>query len=244
MNEMNDQPEASASAETCRPNLLQRIFGIFASPKKILEDVACRPDWAAPFIIILLATLILTQLCLPAILADAEKAIEQAIEKQQLPAEQTERAREIGMAYTKNFSAITAGAYTIVASVIAAAILLFVGNIVLGGKANFRQVFSIYLWTGLVGILAYLIRVPVALQQGTMKVYLGPAVLFPPEAEQSALFRIAAALDVFTIWRVILLAIGFAAIYRLSLSKSITAVGTLYVLLIASSVIFAGAFGR
>jgi hypothetical protein len=77
-----------------------------------------------------------------------------------------------------------------------------------------------------------------------MKTYFGPAILFPTEAEESTLFRIAAALDVFSLWRIALLTIGFAAVYKISMGKSATVVGALYVLLVAISVVFAGVFGR
>lgn len=245
MNESGDHPSGEMSLAGSRPlNFFQRLIGIFASPQKTLEDIAARPNWPLPLALIVLVTFLLTQMAVPAILADAGKAMEKVMEKQQLTPEQMERAREMGLTYTKNFSGVTAGVYSVVMSVVAAAALLFVGNIVLNGKANFRQVFSIYVWTGMVGLLGYLIRAPIALQRKTMMVFFGPAIFFPAGSEESALFKIAASLDVFSIWRLALVTIGFAAVYRIGLNKSMTTLGTLYVLLIAVSVVFSGFFGR
>ncbi len=245
---MDSNPELTPGGEAAivgKPlNFMERLTGIFASPMRTVADIAARPNYTAPLIIVLLAVLVLTQISLPALLSDAEGAIEKSLERQNLPADQMERARDIATAYTRNFSAISAALYTLVASILASAILLFTGNVVMGGKANFRQIFSIYVWTGLVGVLGYILRTPLALSQGTMKVFFGPAVLLPAESEQTTIFRILAALDVFTLWRVALLALGFAAVYKLSKGKSFAALGSLFALLVILSVALGGIFGR
>jgi len=245
---MDSNPELAATPESEvqeKPlNFLGRLAGIFSSPIKTLADIAARPNYMAPLIIMLAGVLILTQISLPALLSDSEPAIEKSLEGRNLPPDQMDRAREIGMAYARNFSAVSAALYTLIASIVASAVLLFTGNIVMRGKANFRQIFSLYVWTGLVGVLGYIIRTPLALSKGTMKVFFGPAVLLPDEAEQTTLFRILAALDVFSLWRVALLALGFAAVYKFSKGKGFVALGSLYALLVVLSVALGGIFGR
>jgi len=245
---MDSNPEMTPVAEAAsvqKPmNFMGRITGMFSSPMKTLADIAARPNYIAPLIIILLGVLILTQISLPALLSDSVEAIEKSLERRNLPPDQMERAREIGLAYARNFSAISAALYTLIASILASAVLLFTGNIVLGGKANFKQLFSIYVWTGLIGVLGYILRTPLALSQGTMKVFFGPAVLLPAGAEQTTLFRLLAALDVFSLWRLALLALGFAAVYKFSKGKGFVALGSLYALLVVLSVALGGIFGR
>jgi len=245
---MESNPELAATPESEaqeKPlNFMGRLTGIFSAPMKTLADIAARPNYMAPLIIILVGVLILTQISLPALLSDSETAIEKSLEGRNLPPDQMDRAREISMSMTRNFGAISATLYSLISYILASAVLLFIGNIVLGGKASFRQLFSICSWTGLVGLLGYIIRVPLALSQGTMKVFFGPAVLLPTEAEQTTLFRILAALDVFSLWRAALLALGFAAVYKISKGKGFVAVGSLYVLQVVLSVALGGIFGR
>jgi len=245
---MDSNPELTPGVEAApvqKPlSFMERLTGIFASPMKTLADIAARPNYMAPLIIILAGVLILTQINLPALLSDSEGATEKSLERQNLPPDQLERAREMSMAIRRNFSAIGFTIYTLLASLVASAVLLFTGTIVMGGKANFRQIFSIYVWTGLVGVLGYILRTPLSLSQGTMKVFFGPAVLLPSEAEQTTLFRLLEALDVFTLWRVALLALGFAAAYKFSKGKGFAALGSLYALLIVLRLALGGIFGR
>jgi hypothetical protein len=102
--------------------------------------------------------------------------------------------------------------------------------------------FSVFLWTGMVNLIGGIIHIPLVLKQNTMKVPFGPAAFMDPEASETALFRAASFLDVFVLWRVILIAIGFSAIYRFSIGKSMGVILGLYALLIAVSVTFMGLF--
>ncbi len=252
MDEVNNLPlpegqdKGLVPAEGARPmNAFQHFLGIFASPKQTLESIAAHPTWVVPVVILLLAAMVFAQLTIPAILADVESSgqLEKIIEQRNLTPEQAEAAREMQRTQVKSFGIVGAGIGFLLFSVIGAAIVLFVGNIILAGKANFRQVFAVYVWSGLVTLISYIIRVPLSLQQMTMKIYFSPAVLLPVEMEQSFIFKVAAALDIFMLWRVALLALGFAAVYRFGLGKAFGTIGGLYLLVAVLSSIFAGLFG-
>jgi len=85
------------------------------------------------------------------------------------------------------------------------------------------------------------VRLPIIMQKVTTKVYFSPAAFFPDSAEKTALFRIASALDVFVLWRIAILVIGFAALYRFSLGKSAAIIGLLYAVMVGVSLFFPGA---
>jgi hypothetical protein len=135
-----------------------------------------------------------------------------------------------------------AGLGTAFYAVIVSAALLFIGNIVLKGKASYRQMFSLYVWSGLVGVLGIILRIPLVQAQNTMQVHLGPAALFPEEASETALFRIAASLDVFLIWQIVLVAVGFTVLYRIGLGKALGVLAAFYAVLVAGGVIVQGMF--
>lgn len=245
MNESNETiPETPVEEQAPHMSALQRIAGVFSAPQKTFEDIAANPTWVVPFIIVLVFSMALTHLLKEAIVEDykSSPAYEKLMEDDRLSVEQVERARDIQIAGMRNFAWAGAGVSTTLAMVLSTIVLLFVGNIILGGSAKFRQIFSLFCWAGLIGLLGYVLRFPIAFQKTTMKVYFSPAVLLSPGAEESALFKIAAALDIFVIWRVILLAIGFAAIYRFTFGKSLATVGGLYVLLVLGGVLFGSIF--
>jgi hypothetical protein len=244
MEESNNLPPSSdPTAATAKPlSPLQRFMGMFTSPLAALQDVAARPDWITPMTILVVTTVIFTYLMMPAILADAAKNIDKMVDTGKLTVEQGEKAQAASQGFTRMFAPFMGALFVLISSAAAAAILLFVGNVIMAGKSNFRQIFSIFLWSGMVGLIGSILRVPMALKQNTMSVYFSPAAFFAEEAHESTLYRISAALDVFILWRVILIAIGFAVIYRFSVGKSLGIILGLYALLVVVSVSFAGLF--
>ncbi|TKJ41464.1 hypothetical protein CEE37_02570 [candidate division LCP-89 bacterium B3_LCP] len=245
MNESNDTPEVTITQEE-KPHLspLQRLIGVFSAPKQTLEDIAIRPSWVLPFILTIVITIGATHVLREAIVADfkTSPAYDKLMENDQLTVEQVERARDMQITGMRNFAAIGGGIATVLAIFVVAAILLFVGNVVLGGTGYFKQTLAIFCWSGLIGTLGYILQVPISLQKLSMKVYFSPAAFMSAEMEETALFKIAAALDVFVIWRIIVLAMGFAAIYKFSMNKSLAALGGLYALFVLIVVVSGGLF--
>jgi hypothetical protein len=242
---MDETPESSAAGSNAEPsfvaeskplNPLQRFIGIFAAPMDTLKNIAARPEWIVPIIILILVSVVGTRVMLPAILADSSGQIDKMIESGKLPPEQAEQAIKTSQGFTRNFAPFMAGLSVPIVALLASAVLLFVGNIIMAGKANFQQMFSLYLWTGMVDLVGLILRIPLALQQNTTKIYFSPAAFLGPDTSETVLFKVFAFLDVFVLWRVVLVTLAFTALYRFALSKSLTVILALYVLLIVVSV--------
>jgi hypothetical protein len=239
----NITPLSEPIASTPKPlSPFQRFMGVFTSPLATLQEIAARPDWMVPLIILAVSALIFTYLMLPAIQSDAAKNIEKMVDAGKLTAEQGERAQAASQGFTKMFAPLMGALGEAAVGLIAAAILLFVGNIVMSGRAVYQQMFSVFLWTGMVNLIGGVLRIPLALKQNTMMVFFSPAAFMNPEAQETALFRAASFLDIFVVWRMILVAIGFSAIYKFSIGKSLGVILGLFVLLIVVSVTFMGLF--
>jgi hypothetical protein len=235
--------ESPAPSKPSISGIVQRFIGIFTAPQTTLSDIAQHPNWIVPLVFIVLATALLTQWIVPAVIQDAKPEIEKRLAQRDVPAEQAEQITEISLRNIRNFSAVSAGVGILIVSLITAAALLFIGNIVLGGKSNFQQIFSVYMWTGLVSILGFLLKIPLVLKQMTTKIHFSPAAFFPAEAETGTLFRIAAIFDIFTIWRIVLIAIGFSLIYKLSPGKSLAVLGGFYLAFALIRIFLVGTFG-
>ena len=243
MEETNDFVPVEPTVEESKPlNAFQRFTGVFTAPLKTFQEVAARPDWIAPLLILVLVSVVLTQLMMPAIMSDASRNIDKLVESGTIPQDQADRAMEASQGFTRNFAPVMGGISVIVIALLASGVLLFVGNVIMAGKANFRQIFSLYLWTGMVDLIGTILRAPLALKQNTMLIFFSPAAFFAEEARDTALFKITSFLDVFVLWRVILIAIGFMAVYRFTMGKSAAAILAIFALLIASSVVFSGMF--
>jgi len=114
------------------------------------------------------------------------------------------------------------------------------GNIVLGENAPYKKVFSLFSWTGLIGVLAVLVNTAWTMYKGTRlgvstspAAFLTPAV--PPD-KPSLLYLLLSKLDVFTLWSLALWAVGLAVIYRFSMKKSAGLVLTIFGIWVVISV--------
>ncbi len=245
---MDEQLEVSTQntdATTEQPmGILERTIGVFTAPQKTFEDIAKFPSWVFPFILMVIATMLITQLLVPVILAD-QQSNERYLEMMQDPnmsPEQLERMQDISEKSVKNFAAIGGGVTVIITSILSSAIILFIGNIILGGEAKFLQIFSMFCWGGLIGTLGYLIRLPLSLSKMTMDIAMGPAIIFPAGSEEQILYKLASAMDIFILWRMAMIAIGFAAIYRISQAKSYATIGGMYALMVLAGIVLSTVF--
>jgi len=227
-------------------NVMQRIVGIFMSPQKTLEDIAAKPTWVVPLVLTVIVSIVITQVLVPVLISDAQnnESWQKMISNPDLSPEQLDQMQTMQKKGIENFAAIAAGVTVAFYTLLGAAILLFVANILMGGKANFKQIFSVFAWTGVIGILGYLVRMFLSLSAGTMQVYLSPAIVMPDSAKETFLFKFLAGLDIFIIWRIILLALGLTAIYKFTYAKSFVTLALLYLLMMSVTIFMGGVFTR
>jgi len=82
-----------------------------------------------------------------------------------------------------------------------------------GGTASFKQLFTVVVHTGPIGVLAQLFTVPMNFAQGSMTSKTNLAV-FLPMTEGSFLGRLLGTIDIFLVWQLVVLAIGLGVLYR------------------------------
>jgi hypothetical protein len=113
--------------------------------------------------------------------------------------------------------------------IIAGALLLF-GNFIYGGQASFKQMFSLVSWGGLINLPELIIKLPVMLAKGTLYVTTSLAIFLSNSESKTLFYNLLDALDIFSIWKIIVFSIGFAIIYNFSMKKSYIAVIVLYLI--------------
>lgn len=244
MTSTTENPPASAPSEPTaapKPNSFARITGALVAPEETFRDIAARPDWAVP--LLLWAVLALIGGIIIAQKVDFSAAAREAIEQNKnVPADAMDRAVSFTVAIMK-VSAYASPVLTILMTIIAAAVLLMAFRM-MGGEGTFRQAFSttLYAWTP--SVIQSLIFQMIVLARGGDVDIIRPqtvvrsnlAFLADPGAHP-VLFQILGSLDAFRIWTLVLFIIGFAAVSKLSKSKSAAIVGTLWLVLVLFSVV-------
>jgi hypothetical protein len=208
----SSEPQASISP-------LGRIMGVLFSPKATFEDIARRPSWVLPVVLStvmgILATAALNQR------VDWRDVISQQIEKSpragNLSAEQKQQQIEVGSKISANIVYVVGVVGSILFALVVAAVMMLAYNLLAGAGASFSQSFGIAahtLVTGLVSTPIFLL-VLFLKPKGTIDPE-NPVVTnlaaFLPEESAKWLVALCKSIDIFTIWTLVLLAIGFAAV--------------------------------
>jgi hypothetical protein len=222
----------------------QRIVGIFTSPQKVFQYLRVKPEFWIPILLAIIVGVAVSYLVYDIALSDAVANYE----KMDMPDQQRdtildsiESRRTGAWRYTSIFVFPIIGVFVIFGAVALA--YWFVGNVVLGGKAKYKQVFSAYAYSYLIlTIVGSIVKVPLILSNQTLKVQTSLALFMSQEASNTALYRFLDAFDIFTIWMLVVFAIGYAAIYRFSQVKAFMGVFVTWLLYVLVFGVALGSF--
>jgi hypothetical protein len=207
-----------------------RIFGVLFSPGATFADIVQRPSWLLPSVVLVILSLIASVLFVQRV--DWREVVSQQIEKNprtaQLPSDQKEQQIQMGAKIAPIFGYV-GGLIGPVVILLLTTLVMWGGYSLLGGiSPGFGKSFAITahsFMTSLVSTPIFLLIIFLK-PKGTIDIENPVATniaAFLPEETSKALLTFCKQIDVFTIWTLALLAIGFAAINprKLKLGKSI-----------------------
>ena len=207
-------PEAQASVSP-----FGRVIGVLFSPGKTFEDIVRKPSWITP-------VLVSTLLSIIAVVALNQRMnwrdyIVQQIEKTprgaQLSADQKQQQAEVGAKFTVAIVYAAGLLVPVCFALLVGLVMMGAYNLLAGAGARFSTAFSIVAHAGLVGIvstplfLLVLFLKPFGTIDPDNPVVTNVAALLPDESAKW-LVALCKSFDIFTIWILILIAIGFAAV--------------------------------
>jgi len=243
---ITDHPESDAgdSGPVEEMSAGQRVIGIFTSPQKVFQYLRVKPEFWIPVLLAVIVGVAVSYLVYDIALSDAIANYE----KMDIPDQQRdiildsiESRRTGAWRYTSIFVFPIIGVFAIFGAVALA--YWFVGNVVLGGKAKYKQVFSAFAYSYLIlTIVGTIVKVPLILSNQTLKVQTSLAVFMSQEASDTALYRFLDAFDIFTIWMLVVFAIGYAVIYRFSQVKAFMGVFLTWLLYVLVFSVALGSF--
>jgi hypothetical protein len=187
---------------------LNDILGTYYQPDKVFEGMKEKPRWLIPLIISVIFTLIVTAIILPKFVLPEQAA--KLASNPDIPADRMEeiQARMSGpipliAGLVSNLVAVPVGLLLIG--------LIFWGIFSMSGhKAGFKQMFTAAVYGSLIGIPGAIIKVPLMFIKETAKVSTSLGLILPAEMEEGFLVRLLNHIDLFTIWTLVVMAIGFS----------------------------------
>lgn len=210
---------------------MQRIVGALFSPDETFREIALKPDVLIPLLIILVLTTISGIVLAPRL--DYESLRPQmAAKNPNLAPEDLDRAIKMAGAVGK-VSAYASPVLVLLVFVCVAAVLLLAFRL-FGGEGTFFQAFSIVTYAWIPRVIQSVILTVIIAIKGMADVNDIPTLVrsnpafLVDMADHPVLFSFLATFDVFTIWTVVLLIIGFAYMSRFTKARSATIIVSIW----------------
>jgi Yip1-like protein len=221
-------PVASSPAapEPTGPGLSepQRLVNTFIAPSKTFADIRRNASWWVPWLISAVFTVIFSVIAVQKI--DMARFVQEQIDRSPSAQKRMERLtpeqRAQGMAIQATITKVSfymAPLFALIFGLIVAAVLMAVFNFILGAEVTFSRAMAVVFYSGLTGIVATILLIvsylasadpsTIDIARNPMPTNLG--FFMDPEGNK-ALYGLASGIDIFRIWFVALLGLGFSTI--------------------------------
>jgi hypothetical protein len=196
-------------------SLVARFIGIITSPRATYESVVAHPKWLGMLAVMAIGmALLIGGFLATKVGQDAwiDAALNSPFSRGNGP------QQEQALQRMAPFIGYITGGYFLVGmpifTAIIAGILYAVFNAAMGGTATYKQVFTVVVHAGPIGVLSQLFTVPLNYFRGTMTSSTNLGVFLPMLPDQSFAARLLGMIDLFLIWQLVVLSIGLAVLYR------------------------------
>lgn len=220
---------------------ITNLYKIFLEPQEVFNDIKnsfSNTYIIVPFIVLFLLGLISTQALNELVMDVQYDTIVERIEKQGLPEDvKVEQLKNIEnrlfepSAGQQVIQYFLAGISIIVRAAFIALAAMLLGNMVYGGTAKYGMILSMTAYVYMINIVEMAVKIPLMLNKWSMEVYTGLGVLGIGEPG-TFIHNIFAGIDIFGLWRIILLSIGMAVIYEKKQKQFLVGLLVLWAILI------------
>ncbi len=237
-----NEPAPQPAAPPAKANPFGRLVGVLFSPDETFASIARTPDWLVPLLLFVVLAGVGGYVFTHHV--DFVTNMRAQMEERHAPSDQIDQAVKV----TKAISTVIAYCsplISIIVYVLVAAILMLAFRM-MGGEGDFAQYFSVTLYAWLPQVIQSLIVLVVLLTrtdpvgaEGLATLVRSNLAFLTDMKEHAVLFGLLGSLDVFTIWSLILMSIGFAHVSKFSKAKSATIVVSVWAFWTAIKVGFA-----
>ena len=216
-------------------SFFQKWFDLYMNPQRSFQSIDQKPDWILPMLTFAVISAVLMVFLMPIM---RQFQIEHLMDLRGISREQAEEILQKAWKIQQLTTPIFAFVGVFIVQFVVAFFFYLIGTVFMGGNVPYIKVVSLWSYTSLaVGIVGLIVRVPVMFTKKTLTVQTSLAAFLSPDSKGSILFKFFNKLDVFVIWQLILVTIGFMVIYKFNSKKSATVVFGLFVLWIIISVL-------
>lgn len=192
---------------------LKGIAEVFYDPISLFKKIKESPTILVPYVTLAVISFIVAYFLSDLIM---QMQLESPGFQEQLNGQELPESAKAIMKYT---SIVGLTISMMLIPIITAAFALFFGNFVMGGKAHYKNLLSMMIYSEIIFIAGSLLIVPMALAKGSMTADLSLGFLVADQGIQSVAFTAFSKISLFHIWELIVAGIGLSIIYDFSRNK-------------------------
>lgn len=230
-----------------------RITGVFFEPAKTFQDVAERPRWIVPMVLIILVSIVYMALYTQHV--GWERMFRHQLELSSRAAQMSPEQKEQLIATQTRMGPIFGYVGAIVGvpiyvSICSAVLLAIVAGM-MSAPVKYKQIFAIMSYAGLTGLVSGILSIVVMFLKNPddfnmqNPLVFNPGAFMDPTTSSKFLYSLAGSLDLFVFWNIVLIAIGLKAAggKKLSFGGALTAVILPWAVFVLGKSALAGMFG-
>lgn len=217
----SSDPASPAGPE---PGLLSRLIAIFTAPGRAMEAVKARPSWLVAGLVIMAVMALFSALTATISGPEQFDMMKETKFGRMMSPEQLQAAQEQALnpsTVKRVVSIISAAAGGWFAVFVTGLVFLLFGKLA-GGTGTFKQVMGVVFWASLISFgLGTLVKLPLVLaKHSVMEVNTGLGALAPGDP-LSLGYQLLSIFDLFAIWAVAVMVIGFEKIHGFARGKAV-----------------------
>ncbi len=230
-----------------------RLGGVFYDPGKAFADIAARPRWWPPVVLIIIASLAMMYCFSQRVGWESmvRKQMESSDRTQNMTPEQRERAIQQGAKFAAPISYVSVIVGPVVVYLIIAGLMMLVFNVMMGAGLRFPQAMAITTYSSLTGIVAVALAIFVLYLTPPENIDIQTAASFDLGAfvgndGPKWLKSFAGSFDIFRFWGMALMVVGVqaAAPKKLTVGKAIIGVLAPWAIWVLGKTAFVAAFSK
>ncbi len=216
-------------------NLVARLIGVITSPRETFEAVAAHPSWLLMAVVVIILTAAPT-MWFQSTEIGRQATLDESVRQMQafgfpVSDQAYDALRKSIMEPTPARMAISAVAMVampLIMWAIIAGLAMGIVGVLMSGAGTFKQAFSAVVHSSVIGVIGVFVVTPLNYARESLTSATNLGVLMPFLPDGSFLARLFGMMDLFRLWWLAVLAIGFAVVFKKKTGTMATLVFGIY----------------
>jgi hypothetical protein len=208
-----------------------KLWNLFVDPRRTFASVGRNHEWIVLWALVSVIAIGTYLPIKPIVRQDQIKNIEERLNEnpQVTPEQRQEIVERVENQFDNPLFLLFVPVSHLVMLFVVSGILLFIGNILLGGSIGFQKMLNAYAWTMMIAIPAGIVTVPMVLAKGSLDVSLGLGVL--TSADTGAFVKsLLSSVEIFAVWQVWLSAVAVSVLAPAKTNKAFWSIASAWLI--------------